>query len=61
MKTLFSQEHYDLIEMFDREFYDMRLDKEAKDIWAKGHIYQSDETNRLFLAYRKGCAFGRNQ
>ena len=56
--TLFSQEHYDLIAMFDREFRGLRLDKENKDLWSKGHIYQNGEVNNLFLAYRKGFALG---
>lgn len=53
-----SQEFYDLVAMFDREFKGSRLDKEAKDMWSKGHVYQSGETNNLFLAYRKGYALG---
>jgi hypothetical protein len=56
--TLFSQAHYDLIEMFDREFKGLRLDKEAKDMWPKGYVYQNGEVNQLFLAYRKGYALG---
>jgi hypothetical protein len=56
--TLFSQEHYDLIAMFEREFKGERLDKEVKDMWPKGYIYQNGEVNRLFLAYRQGFAFG---
>jgi hypothetical protein len=57
--TLFAQEHYDLIAMFEREFTGLRLDKEDKSMWPKGHVYQNGEANNLFLAYRKGYAFGR--
>ena len=57
--TLFSKDHYDLMAMFEREFSHMRLDREDKAYWAKGRIYQSGETNNLFLAYRKGAAYGR--
>lgn len=57
--TLFAQDHYDLIAMFEREFTGIRLDKEEKSMWPKGYIYQNGETNNLFLAYRKGYAFGR--
>lgn len=58
-QALFSRDHYDLMEMFEREFPHLRLDKEPKALWAKGIIYQSGETNSLFLAYRKGVAYGR--
>lgn len=57
--TLFSNEHYELIAMFEREFRGERMDKEDKSEWAKGHVYQSGETNKLFLAYRRGHAYGR--
>ena len=57
--TIGSKEHYELIEMFEREFKGFRFDKEPKDIWPKGNIYQSGETNNLFLAYRRGVSYGR--
>lgn len=57
--TLFSQGHYDLIAMFEREFTGLRLDKEDKALWSKGNIYQSGEANQLFLAYRKGFALAK--
>jgi hypothetical protein len=53
-----SQEFYDLVSMFDREFKGSRLDKEPKNMWPKGHVYQHGEMNNLFLAYRKGYALG---
>lgn len=56
--TLFSQDHYELIAMFEREFKGHRLDKEAKEMWSKGCIFQNGETNNLFVAYRKGYALG---
>lgn len=56
--ALFSQAHYELIAMFDREFKGHRLDKEVKEMWPKGYVYQNSETNNLFLAYRKGYALG---
>lgn len=54
-----SQEHIDLMAMFEREFRGERFDKEDKALWPKGRIYQSGQTNELFLAYRRGYAFGR--
>lgn len=57
--TLLSQDHYELIAMFDRLFKGKRLDKEPKEIWAKGRIYQNGEVNELFLAFRQGVAYGQ--
>jgi hypothetical protein len=55
-----TKEHYDLIEMFEREFHgEGRFDKEDKALWPKGNVYQSGEINRLFLAYRRGFAYGK--
>jgi uncharacterized membrane protein len=54
-----TQEHIDLMAMFEREFKDRRLDREDKHLWPRGVIYQNGETNNLFLAYRRGYAFGK--
>ena len=60
--ALFSKEHYDILEMFEREFKgEGRFDKEAKEFWAKGAVYQDGTINRLFMAYRRGFAFGKTQ
>jgi hypothetical protein len=56
--TLKSQEHIELIAMFER-IYKGRLDKEPKDLWPKGRIYQDGEMNNLFLAFRHGAAYGQ--
>ena len=53
-----TKEHIDLIEMFEREFSG-RKDKERKDFWPIGRIYQDGQVNELFLAYRRGYAFGK--
>lgn len=58
--TIGSKEHYDLIEMFEREYRgEGRFDKEDRALWPKGNVYQSGEINRLFLAYRRGFAYGK--
>jgi hypothetical protein len=55
-----SQEHYDLMSMFEKEHKGLRLDREkSKELWATGHVYENGETNALFLAYRKGYAYGK--
>lgn len=53
-----SKEHYELIEMFEREFVG-RFDKEPKELWPKGYIYRDGQLNQLFLAYRRGYSFGK--
>jgi hypothetical protein len=45
------------MEMFEREF-SFRFDKEPKDLWLKGFIYQAGDANAAFIAFRKGYALG---
>lgn len=58
--TLGSQEHIEIMAMFEREFRGMRMDREDKELWKQGNVYQSGETNAAFLAYRKGYAFAKS-
>lgn len=58
--SLLSKEHYELIEMFDKLYSHVRLDKEDKAYWSKGNIYQNGEVNNLFLAFRHGVAYGKS-
>lgn len=45
--------------MFEREYKgSCRLDREDRSVW-KYRIYQNGEANNLFLAYRRGYAFGK--
>jgi hypothetical protein len=59
-----SQQHYDLIEQFERDLKAAKgvpapqTNKEEKGMWAGGNIYQDGLTNQLFLAYRLGHAYG---
>lgn len=57
--SLLSKDHYDLMDAFEREYRGHRLDRESKEFWPKGNVYQSGETNALFLAYRRGASYGR--
>ena len=64
MAMLHSQEHCDMIEMFERDTTfkgRRRFDKEDKSLWPKGVIYQDGSTNELFLAYRSGYAYGKTK
>lgn len=54
-----TQEHYDIIAMFEKLGLGVRYEKEAKELWQKGHVFQHGETNNLFLAFRHGVAFGK--
>lgn len=57
---LITSEHYDIMVRFEREFRgEGRLDREPKERWAQECVYQDAAINGLFLAYRKGYAFGK--
>lgn len=56
---LHTQEHYDLMAHFERQFKGHRLDREDKSQWPRQHIYQCGETNQLFLAFRRGYSLGK--
>lgn len=54
-----TKEHQDLIAQFDKEFSHCRLDKEPKEFWPNGIIYQEGNINNLFIAYRSGYSLGK--
>ena len=56
---LFTEEFYEILKMFEKEYKHLRLDKENKEQWNKRHIYQNGETNNLYLAYISGYALGK--
>jgi hypothetical protein len=56
---LLGKEHYELMAQFEAQFKGQRLDREPKVMWARGQVYQSGETNALFLAFRQGYAFAK--
>lgn len=58
-QVLKTQEHIDLMAMFERENKGRRLDKEEKALWTLGRVYQDGTVNELFLAYRRGYALGK--
>lgn len=54
------KEHWDLMAQFEREHKGRRLDREKdKALWAKGNLYEDGIANELFLAYRRGYAYGK--
>jgi hypothetical protein len=58
MSGLTSKEHYDLMAQFEKQFKGERLDREDKSHWPRGYVYQDGATNKLFLAFRQGAAYG---
>lgn len=56
---LLTKRHYELMDNFEREYKHRRLDREKnKELWKRGNVYEDGAINDLFLAYRKGYAFG---
>lgn len=58
--TLNSQEHIEIMRMFEREYRGFRMDREDKKLWPIGRVYQAGDTNEMFIAYRKGYAFAKS-
>lgn len=55
-----SKEHYDVLNQFETEFRGhFRLDRELKEQWPRGYVYQDDKANLAFQAYRKGYALAK--
>ena len=48
------------MKQFEQDFKGERLDKEGKELWSAGHMYQDGNVNKLFLAYRLGYAFRKS-
>jgi hypothetical protein len=61
--TIGSTEHYEMIAGFEKAIartpIRTRFDKEPREDWKKGRIYQDMNTNDLFKAYAAGYAHGR--
>ena len=63
-----SKEHSEMMDAFERSapklsavvVRGMRFDRENKESWSKGFIYQHGETNNLFLTWRSGYAAARS-
>jgi len=54
-----TKEFYEILSNFERDFKNMRLDRENENLWKIGVVYQSAETNALYQAYRLGYSLGR--
>ncbi len=54
-----TKEFEDILESFEKNFSHMRLDKESKEYWRTGQMYENGETNNAYRAYTLGYSFGR--
>lgn len=54
-----TKEHYDLLAQFEKAVRHGRFDKEAKQDWGRGIIYQDGRVNEMFKVYRLGYAHGK--
>lgn len=54
-----SLEHEEIMKSFEALKPRGRLDREPKESWARGVIYQDGAVNELFLMYRHGYSAGR--
>lgn len=59
VKMLGTKEHDELLRRFETAYAHLRLDKESRELWGKGQIYQNGETNALFKAFELGYAVGK--
>jgi len=58
--TMGSKEHSDILNEFEKLYCYCRLDREInKDLWRKGQVYESGETNNLYKAFIAGYSLGR--
>lgn len=57
---LTSKEHYDLMAQFERDCKPGRTDKEPKEMWARGIVYQDGHVNEFFKIYRMGYAYRKS-
>lgn len=60
---VYDKEFYELLTMFEAEcrknFYG-RTDREDKELWTQGIIYQDGKINELFKAFRLGYAYAQS-
>ena len=55
-----TKEHYDMIENFEKNYRHARLDKEDKELWYGGRIYQDGRVNDYFYYFSLGYAMARS-
>lgn len=53
-----TQEHYDIIAFFEKS-YPGRNDKESKELWRIGQVFQHGDRNNEFKMFLSGYMLGR--
>lgn len=55
-----TKEHYELLKNFEQIMGKrFRFDKEDKDFWKKGVVYQDGMVNEMYRVFIKGYALGK--
>ena len=57
---LHTKEHCELMKQFEQDYRHLRLDRETKDLWKRGQLYQNGEANNLFKAYERGYSLHKS-
>lgn len=66
MMKLTDKEHYELMEMFEKSLRNLpvyiggHFDRADKEYWSQSNLCNHGDTNKLFLVFRCGYAFGKN-
>lgn len=55
-----TREHEEIMEQFEKDVQPGRLDKEPRENWKRGIVYQNGEVNAMFQVYRMGYSLGRS-
>lgn len=55
-----TKEHYEMMEEFEK-WACGRFDKEPKEFWSKGMVYQNGEINEQFRMFCIGYSVGRQK
>ena len=60
---LLTKEHYELMAHFETQVRKVargRLDREAKQDWQRGIIYEDGNINQMFIMFRTGYMLGKS-
>lgn len=58
IKMLGTKEHYEVMAEFEKSFRG-RFDKEPKELWKKGRVYQDGGLNNLYKVFLLGYSLGK--
>lgn len=65
---MYSKEFYDMLDFFERNigklpglYVPSGFDRENKELWVNGFVYQNGEINKLYLAFMCGYTHGLSE